>query len=425
VVCTTGSRVAGAIFGDWTHRRGDAGGARAFAADLGRAKLRVAWSWEPPNGARIDQVRTSGDCVFVAAMPASGGSSGWDHATVYAIDAASGRVVARRTLPDPVPVASLGVEGRHVVAIATGADEPVFAYSLAIPDLGPVERYSIVLGEARRADVLDAWALPGGGLWLELEGEETSYASVADPSGASRVVARSALRVGGAATARDACETERALFVPASKDAADATVLFKLEEEQGKARARPWVKTDTLGALCRAHALAREALVYAVLAIETEEELCAQVIAVDRSTCVERWRTAASSFAGSFPGELVRLALVGGEVAMQCLSAEGGPCSDLLLAGPSGSLEPVLLGAKRRFVLDAAVGSYLLAHDSKPDGRVVVALFSADGKAGLLGRRAKMHVSIETPDVGSASAVYAGAGRILVKGEKRLVAIRV
>jgi hypothetical protein len=416
--------VAGAIFGDWTHRRGDAGGARSLAADLGSAKLRVAWTWDPPGGARIDQVRTSGDCVFVAAMATKGGAPGWDHATAYAIDAASGRVVARRELPDPVPVASLGVEGRLLTVIATRADELVHGYALSIPDLHPVARYSIALGEARRADVLDAWTLSGGGLWLELDEGETSYASVADPSGASRVSARSVLRVGGAASARDACESERALFVPAGKDAPDATVLFKLEPEEA-ARARPWVKTDTLGAPCRAHALGREALVYAALAIETEEELCAEVIAVDRTTCVERWRTPASTFAGSFPGELARLAFVNGEVAMQCLSADGSPCSDLLLAGPSGSLEPVLLGAKRRFILDAALGGDLLAHDSKPDGRVVVAVFSAEGKAGLLGRRAKMHASIETPDVGSAPSVYAGAGKVLVKGERRLVAIRV
>jgi hypothetical protein len=167
--------------------------------------------------------------------------------------------------------------------------------------------------------------------------------------------------------------------------------------------------------------------VYAALAGRAPKELVAQVIAVDRSTFVERWKTPLSRFPSSYSGsrgaELARLAYVNGEIAIQKLGADGTPSSELLVAGPSGSLEPVLLGAKRRFVLDAALGGSLLAHDSKADGSVVVAAFSVESKGGLLGRRARMHVSVETPEVGGAVAVYAGAGKILVKGERRLVAI--
>ena len=56
---------------------------------------------------------------------------------------------------------------------------------------------------------------------------------------------------------------------------------------------------------------------------------------------------------------------------------------------------------------------------------MLVAGFSAEGHGGILGRRVRMEFSVETPDVGGAPAVYAGAGKILVKGARRLVAIAV
>src|SRR5580692_7216548 len=117
--------MAGAIFGDWTHRRGDAGGSRSLPADLERAKLRVVWSWEAPGSARIDQVRTMGGIIFVATM-GTGEVPGWEHATLYAIDGAGGKVCARRTLPDPSPVAALAVQSHLVHAVSTRPDEPVY-----------------------------------------------------------------------------------------------------------------------------------------------------------------------------------------------------------------------------------------------------------------------------------------------------------
>jgi hypothetical protein len=430
--------VAGAIFGDWTHRRADAGGSRALKADLGRARLRVAWMWEAPHGSRIDQVRTSGDLVVIAAMGVSEQTPGWEHATVFVLDAASGKVVARRTLPDPLPVASLVLEGHVVSAVATARGEPVFTYSLSLPDLRPLHRGVVALDDPLDADVLDAWALPGGGLWLELEVGQGSLVYVAVAEGglaASRLV----LHVDHARTARDACESERALFVPAAPEAHETQeaegltpLLFKLDparEGHAERRARPrrtvWARAETKGTF-RTHSLAYEGLVYAVLAgSDARADLVAQVMAVDRTTAVERYKTPLSRLVSSSPGEFARLAFVNGEVALQTLSADGTPCSDVLLAGKRGALAPTTLGARRRFVLDAALGGALLAHATKADGRVVVAVFALDSKAGLLGRRARMQVSAETPDVGGASAVYAGSGFIFVKGEHRLVAMSV
>ena len=47
------------ILGDWTHRRGDPGGARAVAAEIERPRPSVAWSWRPEHGGRVDQVRVA------------------------------------------------------------------------------------------------------------------------------------------------------------------------------------------------------------------------------------------------------------------------------------------------------------------------------------------------------------------------------
>lgn len=445
--------MAGAIFGDWTHRRGDAGGSRALAADLERARLRVAWSWEAPGGARIDQVRTAGDSVLVAAMDISEEAPGWEHPTLYAIDGEVGKVSARQRLPDPMPVAALAVEGHLVHAVSTRPDEPVYVYALTAPALRPVRRSPVALDAAHRPDVLDAWALADGGLWLELEkGEGTSaFVALADPADPLRATSRLELS-GSLAGARDACVAGHCLFVPEDaslpSEAAPRATIHKLGPEQTKSAElrdsqRPadvretaacpvrgeapsdWASVDTGGVPCRAHALAAEGLVYAALAGDGPRALLAQIIALDRVSGVERWKTPLSGIDASEAGVGARLAYVNGEVAMQRLGADGHPSSDLLLAGPRGSFESALLGAKRRFVLDASLGGYLVAHAASADGRVVVAAFSVESRRGLLGRRARMHFSIETPDVGGAPAVYAGAGKILVKGERRLVALEV
>jgi hypothetical protein len=440
----------GAIFGDWTHRRSDAGGSRSLPAEVGRARLRVAWTWEAPNGARIDQVRTMGDFVVVAAM-GSLEAPGWDHTTVFVLDGGKGKVLARRTLPDPVPVASLVLEGHAVHAIATTPGEPVFIYSLSMPDLRARMRRPVALEFAAQTDVLDAWALPGGGLWLELETGEGSrestvdvdvrsarrlgYVAVCDPERACRALWMTV--PGDGTIARDACESERGLFVPG-----DAR-LYKLDPTQTAATspgtdgheadeksARPvgaiWACADVQSFACRTHAVARDGSVYAVhLGSANEKDLFAQVVAVDRATGVERYKTPIATIPGASGGELARLAFVGGKIAFQTLSEGGVPRSDVLLAERADAVAPVLVGARRRFVLDAALGDTLLAHATKANGRVVVALFSLASGKKLWGLRATMDASIETPDVGAGPLVYAGAGHILVKGEGRLVAIAV
>jgi hypothetical protein len=357
------------------------------------------------------------------------GVPAWEHASLFAIDAANGRPVARRSLPDPVPVAALVLEGRRIHAVATRAGELVYWYALTAPELRPVHRLAAPIADSTNADVLDAWALSDGGLWLEVETGEGlgGYVSLSEGTRDTAAV------LGELPTSRDACESGRSLFVPLDRDGEGTKdALARLDPERAptvERRARPrkitWGRVDPELDPCRSHALAAEGLVYAAAFGGGGRGILAQVIALDRTTGVERWKTPATRFAVSETvGGATRLAYASGEVVMQRLAADGTPCSDLLFAGPRGSFDTATLGARRRFVLDASLGPCLLAHATKTDGRVLVAGFSAEGR-GLLGRRAQMQFSVETPDVGGAPAVYAGAGKILVKGARRLVAIAV
>src|ERR1700738_3262220 len=163
--------MASVILGDWTHRRCDPGGARAVAAEIDRPRPTVAWSWRPEHGGRGDQGRVIGQNVVVASMmPRDANAPGWEHAVVYALDARTGVEVARRVLPDPVPIAAMVVEAGLVHVVATRKGEPILWYALSPVDLVPQHRRIVTLAAStRHEDVLDAWAAPDGGLWLELD----------------------------------------------------------------------------------------------------------------------------------------------------------------------------------------------------------------------------------------------------------------
>src|SRR4051812_15670832 len=165
----------GVILGAWTHRRGDVGGARSVSADVTRGRPRIAWSFRPAHRGRVDQVRIAGDLVYVATIgPSDPVAVGWEHATIYALEASTGRVVAERSLPDPVPVAAMIADGDVLHVLPTRQGEPVFWYALDAFDLRPKHRRPLLLDVASidqgaRWDVLDAWASADGGVWLELD----------------------------------------------------------------------------------------------------------------------------------------------------------------------------------------------------------------------------------------------------------------
>ena len=59
-------------------------------------------------------------------MPRDSKAPRWEHAVVYVLDARTGIEIARRVLPDPVPVGAMVVEDGVVHVISTRKGEPVF-----------------------------------------------------------------------------------------------------------------------------------------------------------------------------------------------------------------------------------------------------------------------------------------------------------
>jgi hypothetical protein len=213
----------GGLDGDWTHRRRGPGGTRALNADVARSRPEIAWSWRPSHAGSVDQVRIANGHVHVATMaPSDPDAPGWEHATIFALDGMTGQVSAQRTLADPVPVSAMAIEQGIVHVVATRKDEPIFLYGLRVGDLRPCHRRRVTLDrDERREDVLDAWAMPGGGMWLEIEsafGGARAYASVSDNSNvaAAQTHVDDVAGTGWGSPARDACTDGHALFAPLS-----------------------------------------------------------------------------------------------------------------------------------------------------------------------------------------------------------------
>jgi hypothetical protein len=437
----------GVILGDWTHRRGDAGGTRAISADVLKAKPEVAWTWRPEHGGRVDQVRIAGECVYVATMrPDDADAPGWEHAVVYALDAATGRVMARRPLPDPVPVAAMLCEAGLVHVIATRKGEPIFAYALEPGSLVPRSRRLIELDrDARRDDVLDAWGLADGSLWLEIERASgttggRAYAHVgAGENAATAQTHEDDVASGEWGTpARDACCVGTELFAPV-RSAPPGVWRVKPqpiaphELAQGRTLMPPardvWVRADIDGTETQAHALGAEGAVQIVAAgadPEREGRVQIQLITMDRASEVERFRTAVARV--PIRGDLSDIARCArrpnGEILFQSIDADGESGSDLVCLRSDGSIDAIPMGNGRRYLLDAALGDLVLAHHER-SGRVVVAGFEIDREGRLLGRRSAQKWSVMTEDLGGESTVYAGAGKIIVRGVSGIAGIEV
>jgi hypothetical protein len=442
--------MASVILGDWTHRRGDAGGARAVPAAIDRPRPTVAWSWRPEHGGRVDQVRVAGTTVIVATMmPRDPKAPRWEHAVVYVLEAATGIEIARRVLPDPVPVAAMVVEDGVVHVISTRKGEPIFWYALTAMDLVPSHRRIVAVADGLdHDDVLDAWATPDGGLWLEfesMEGESTRVRgfAFADPSGAplSHRLAEDRLTAEGPPMPHDACAGGHELFVPLdgrweTESAATPPGLSRLGRATdngngnppSSASSEPWAAATVTGPRSRLFALGAEGVVCGVALAEDPakpEQAKVEVFAVDRSSAVVRWRAHDERLA-------IRPNLVGGariarrpngEVLFQSLGSDGTPSTPLLCAGPEGRIDSIMIGAKGRYVLDAALGDMVLAHRENKDGHVEVGGFAIDLENRLLGRRAVPRWTIDLGDLGGAATVYAGAGAVVVRGNRSVIAV--
>jgi hypothetical protein len=431
------------ILGEWTHRRGDPGGSRAVPAEIDRPRPAIAWSWRPEHGGRVDQVRVVGQNVIVATMmPRDANAAGWEHAVLYALDARTGVEVARRVLPDPVPVAAIVVDSGLVHVVATRKGEPIFWYALSPLDLAPHHRRIVGLQVlTRHDDVLDAWAAPDGGLWLELdsaidtEGRHALAYVFTDAGGATREVSshEEDIESDGAAPARDACAGGHELFTPVDGkwtggDAPQPPALTRLDPRGGNGPDGAWVSATVVGPRAQIHAIGGEGVVCAVAAAEDPdkpERARVEVFAVDRSSGVVRWRAQADRVAIKPQlGDAARIARrPNGELLFQSLGPDGAPRTPLVCARPDGRLDEILLGARGRWILDAALGDLVLAHREDDDGDVQVGGFAIDHEGRLLGRRAVTRWSIGAGDLGGGTTVYAGAGAVVVRGTRAVCAV--
>jgi hypothetical protein len=436
--------MASVILGDWTHRRGDPGGARAIAAEIDRPRPTVAWSWQPEHGGRVDQVRVVGQNIVVATMmPRDANAPGWEHAVIYALDAKTGVEVARRVLADPVPVAALVVEAGLVHVVATRKGEPIFWYALSPMDLAPHHRRIVALGAGvRHDDVLDAWAAPDGGLWLELDaafGDEARRGLAyvfADAAGETREVCSQEADSSSESTppARDACAGGHELFAPVDgrwkgDDTPLPPALKRLDPRTlAAADDEPWARATLVGPRAQIHAVGGEGVVCAVAAAEDPtkpERGRIEAFAVDRTSGVVRWRAHGDRIATRLPlGDAARVARrSNGELLFQSLGPDAAPRTPLVCARPDGRVDEIMLGARGRWVLDASLGDLVLAHREDPEGGVQVGGFAIDMEGRLLGRRAVARWSIEAGDLGGGTTVYAGAGAIVVRGARGVCAI--
>jgi hypothetical protein len=333
----------------------------------------------------------------------------------------------------------------HVVATRRG--EPIYWYALSSSDLAPRHRRVVELsGGVRHEDVLDAWASPDGGLWLELdvkvgtpERHVFAYA-FADAAGTAPTGCawEEELGADGPVLARDACAGGHELFAPVGGrwlgvDRPLPPALSRLDPRASPtcrtSKEPGWACATLVGPHAHIHAVGAGGTVCAVAAAEDPsrpQRARVEAFGVDRMSGVVRWRSRGDRVALRPPlGELARVARrPNGEILFQSLGADGTPSTPLVCARPDGKLDTILLGARGRYVLDAALGDTVLVHRHDKDGSVEVGGFAVDQEGRLLGRRAVARWTIDAGDLGGESTVYAGAGAVVVRGSRALCAVR-
>ncbi len=410
--------MAGLILGDWTHRRGDAGGSRAVSARILNPKPRVAWRYDLAFDGRIEQVRVVRDVVTIAATPTIA-HSGWQHAEVVALDAASGRVVGQRRLPDPVPPSTMVASLDSVRIIATRASEPAFLYTLEPGSLAPVSRVRVEEGDVASLDIVDAWG-EGQELWCQVDTPRRDtrlFINVANGK-----AARVRLPI-AAELVREPCLADGSLFVPLSASSADRDVVHPCVRITGK-NVTPIGEPIEVRKGAMAAVVAADGAIHIVTAEPMSEggrTFEVSLRAFDRESRLQRGGT--RSFELFAPGA-ERLRLVrrpSGELLAQLVDAQMAARSDLFLSDDEGAAR-LQLGNKP-YVADLALGDQLVAHRELEQGRAVVVGFELDRRMRILGRRASIRWSFETPAVGSPVALYAGGGYVFVRGSRSLLAL--
>jgi hypothetical protein len=234
----------------------------------------------------------------------------------------------------------------------------------------------------------------------------------------------------------DACCVGQTLYAPRAgiwDEAGSATPpsLWQLDPDAQESTPadEPWARAALTGPRSHAHALAAEGVVSAVAVAEDpthEGRALLQAMIVDRASGVVRAQSEVSRFGVKGErGEGARLARrPNGEILFQMLGADGAPASHLWRAGRDGELSAIPL-PNSKLVLDASLGDAMLGHYEVRGGHVVISAIEIDREGRLLGRRAATLWTIETPDLGGETTVYAGAGHVLARGAEALASIRV
>ena len=441
----------GVLLGDWTHRRRDAGGTRSLTGDLSRSKPRLVWTWAPSDGSYVDQVRIANGSVYVATSPFQGVDEiPWQPGSVHCLELESGRTIASRRLADPAPVCAMVLDHGLLYVIGSQPSEPIFVYGLTVSELRPVFRRRVTFSHPMEAhDVVDAWALPAGGLWLELHGEESGqrhYCTVVGAYHGSVVASRlQGIAASSASHPRDACVEGHRLYGPALSQEISAASLpspvvwrvspgFSSSEgetdENAPMEVKPWVQFPSFGLETSGHSVIADGVLGAIAVGRDparDDRAVVQAMAVDRHSGVVRWSSEVTGMATFGPfGESARLGRRNsGELLFQKLGSDGVACSDLIRFRTDGATEEIQMGGRRRFVFDVAVGDLIVGHHEDDSGRTTVAALAIDRTGRFLGGRAQAVWSIEVPDVGGSVTIYASDGHILVRGSSSIVAIRV
>lgn len=289
---------------------------------------------------------------------------------------------------------------------------------------------------AGHEDVLEAWAAPDGGLWLELEAAgspDTPHAlayAFADSDGTTPAVwPREESPAEGVPAARDAFAGGQDSFAPVDgRWTTDPRPPALSRLRPGADEHAGWVSATVVGPHAQIHALGAEDVVCAVAVAEDPERsdrARVEGFVVDCLSGDVRWRAQAERVELKTQlGEAARIARRhNGEILFQSLGSDGAPSSPLLCARPDGKIDVIALGTGGRYVLDAALGDLVLVHRQNKEGRVEVGGFDIDHEGRLLGRRAALRWKIDAGDLGAATTVYAGAGTVLVRGTRAVSAV--
>jgi hypothetical protein len=436
-----------ALVGDWTHRRGDLRGTRFVRGAVGDWKPKVAFTWRPAHGGRVDQVRLVGDAILVVSMPP--GPPGWTHALVHVLDGKTGKERAVRRLPDPAPVGAIAIGPRAVhVAVAGDAVAP-YHYALDRETLRPIRRSALPLTTSGlEDDVLDLWAPSDDRVAFEVElGAERArrfgwvdlptrrgalrphaaglaagdrggpprdgalsgeYLVVAVPAIAGPPVTPAGLARMGLAEVSDALEGARASSLPPESVWVHSTL------------ERPTVACAVVGGESSVTG------VFAAVAADGDSDLDVEVQTIDRATSVVRHQLVArmAGAPGKTFGGFRAVRTPDGSLFLQPVLV-GGPAWGLALKVGSGAASPdgVLLGA-RGSQLAFGTDDALVVVREKAAGLVTLTALDANAGGGLQGRRAKALWALDVPEVGDGVAVYAGPAGVVLRSSKGLTVVQ-